>query len=243
MTWSVLTVVGPDTPPHPFVPVPGEQPDTVVLEPSDGPNGQYVLATSLWVYAIRGPGQRNLHLAHVSDVKAQLLITDQRVAVACSKYEKGGGWAPLGGVASGAIALTANAVSKARASSRRRGKMLVGHVRYPWVGCVGFKERTGLMGMEQVRIGLINPVGGESNALFLDVGLPKNLSSKEVARAITQRVAKYQLADTENVDPANRSRLEILANAQPLTGDPNRVVCYYFRDMPPPLQAAFSLKQ
>lgn len=63
------------------------------------------------------------------DVQIRLLVTDARVIIYCDKWTKSGGWIGFG--AGGmAVALAANAVSKARASSRRKGKLLVGHVRY-----------------------------------------------------------------------------------------------------------------
>ena len=159
--------------------------------------------------------------------------------MALSKFDTGGGFVPLGGLASGAVALTANAVSKARASSRRRGKMLVGHVRYPWLVCVGFRERTGLLGMESLRLGLVNPAPEGFKALFINLGLPKNLSARELAKTVAQRAATYQLADAENAIPENRPRLETLTNAPLLPSQSDKVSCYWFHDVPPALMAAY----
>jgi hypothetical protein len=241
MTFNVLAVIGPDTPPDPLYPVPGDQPNTVETERGDGTNCTTVPATLIAVYGVQ-PG-RNRRLARLLNIKASIHITDQRVAVACSKFDKGGGFTPLGGLASGAIALTANTVSKARASSRRRGKMLVGHVRYPWLLCVGFKEKSGLLSQEVLRLGLVNPAPGESNALFVDLVIPKNLDSKEIARSIAQRAAAYQLADSENLVPEDRPRLESLVNAPPLSGVAGKVTCYWFHDTPPALMAGFQHPQ
>ena len=70
-----------------------------------------------------------------TDLTFTVCITDARVVVYCEKFEKGGGWRGfgLGGLA---VAAMANAVSHARAAARRKGKVLVTQVRYPWIAQV-----------------------------------------------------------------------------------------------------------
>ena len=85
------------------------------------------------VCEVTGGGLRQL--AEVSNISASLYITGQRVAFACARFDKGGGWAGFGG-AGLAIALTANAVSMARAAARRRGKIMAAQLRYPWLKSV-----------------------------------------------------------------------------------------------------------
>ena len=80
-----------------------------------------------------------------------MFVTDSRVALACEMYDKGGGWVGFG--AGGLlVAVTANAVSKARAASRSRGKVLVGHVRYPWLKSVGASTQSGFGTSEAIRL-------------------------------------------------------------------------------------------
>ena len=46
--------------------------------------------------------------------------------------------------------ITANAISKARAAIRSRGKMLVGQVRYPWIQTVGSSPKDGWASEEKL---------------------------------------------------------------------------------------------
>ena len=86
----------------------------------------------------------------LNDVSIECLITDSRVALACQKYDKGGGWVGFG--AGAVVALAANGISKALAARRRRGSALVGQVRYPWLAQVGGKTKQGWLSAEQLRI-------------------------------------------------------------------------------------------
>ena len=109
-----------------ILPVPGPQANAIVLEARDGQNIQTLTARSAELT------HNGRTVFRVRDVRIDVYITDTRVALACSKYDKGGGWI---GSPTGMILL--NTVSKTRAALRRRGKMMVGQVRYPWVQRVG----------------------------------------------------------------------------------------------------------
>src|SRR5580700_10466326 len=115
--------------------------EVIALDDYDGPNGQRLVATAVQVLQIHDGGLKTL--VRLRDVSIDVYITDGRVAVACEKYDKGGGWSGFGGVGL-MVAVTANAVSKARAASRSRGKALVGHIRYPWLKSVGASVKTGV---------------------------------------------------------------------------------------------------
>lgn len=104
-------------------------PDIIDFDAYDGPNVVRVVATAVCVMRVRDGGLKTL--TRLRDIKIDIYITDGRLALACVKYDKGGGWVGFG---TGAlVAVTANAISKARAARRSRGKVLVGHIRYPWV--------------------------------------------------------------------------------------------------------------
>lgn len=70
------------------------------------------------------------------DLRFGVVVTQARLVVYCEKWTKGGGWRGfgLGGLA---FAAAANAVSHARAAHRRKGKLLVAQVRYPWLSQAG----------------------------------------------------------------------------------------------------------
>ena len=80
-----------------------------------------------------------------SKVRICVYITDARVAFACSKYDKGGGWIGTPGAM-----LVMNVASKSLAAVRRRGKMMVGQVRYPWIANVGSTGQQGIGSEERL---------------------------------------------------------------------------------------------
>ena len=136
MTYNILGVRDNDAGDDQFYPIPGEQKDSVQRAEHDGEVWGPITVGELAVHEVRSGGGPQ-RLLRIEDIKAAVRITDSRVTVACSKFAKGGGWTGFG--AGGiAVALTANAVSKARASRRRQGKMLVGQVAYPWLLSIGF---------------------------------------------------------------------------------------------------------
>jgi hypothetical protein len=160
----------------------------------------------------------------LADIKATIYITDARVAVACSKYDKGGGWR------GGSLAVPVmNLASKARAASRRRGKMLVGHVRYPWMSTVGFSERTGMSTSDALRLGVREKVEGVSRATFLDITFPKGTDTASIASLIAKRTACYRLAHSPDLEAEARSTFEALSQGAQRRAEPKKFV---FFEMP-----------
>lgn len=163
--------------------------------------------------------------------KASVVATESRIYLASSKYEKGGGWMPwsLGAIP---VAVAANAVSKARAARRRRGKMLVGHVRYPWPLSVGFKARTMPAGHDTLRIMIADPTLQALRELILDATLSRQHSGSDVARRIAGLAASYRLSDEgPRLDDATREQLESLQSPRTLTPAPKQFASYYFVEL------------
>ena len=140
--FAVLNVVREDTPPSELFPGPGPTPNTVLLEVEDGPNPQAYVSTDLAVLAVQGPGRLAKQIVGIRKVSSSTFITDSRVAVACSKYDRGGRAHPftLGGLL---FTVPYNAISRTQAKRRRSGNMMVGQVRYPWLATVGSSRKTG----------------------------------------------------------------------------------------------------
>lgn len=224
----ILNVVPEGTPPSALHPGPGTAPDTVLLEPDDGSDLRAVIGTTLCVSRPQGPGRSPQPIIKVSKVQASVLISDCRVAIACSNYDKGGSWYPgLGGIPAGVIALTATAVSSARARKRREGNMMVGQVRYPWLVSVGFCEKP----LNAVRLGMMLPPLVTS-LLFLDIVMP-GVSTAEVARDVARRAARYNLAEIKAELPEqDRRRLEELAQGPSLAPQPSGFTSYFLYDIP-----------
>ncbi|WP_284982342.1 hypothetical protein [Arthrobacter sp. efr-133-TYG-118] len=74
-----------------------------------------------------------------------LIVTDRRIAFLTMDFDKGGGWVGLGAVGL-AVALTANAVSKARAKRRSAGLVAIGNIRHEWIESVVLREQKPLIG-------------------------------------------------------------------------------------------------
>lgn len=169
---------------------------------------RHLTASGLIVSEAVAGGLRTL--AGVGDSEVDVFITDSRVAIACSKYEKSGGWHgfTVGGMA---VAAAANAGSRALAGRRSRGKLLVGQVRYQWLKLAGFTSRTGRSHPERIRLGTSTKgPDGTTRDLMLDLSLPKGASGQELASDIVRRAAIYRLAHTQPRSPDERTRFEQL---------------------------------
>lgn len=190
-----------------LLPVPALETDTVLLEPRDGARPSRVLCNEVQV---RG-GEANRRLLRAPSVRAQVLLTDARLTVACSKYEKGGGW-----VGDPVSMLALNAGSKLLAAARRRGKMLVGQVRYPWIQAVYAQNKSGWSGSEMLRV--VVRSAGES--MRLELTFPKDVDATAVATDLIRRAARFRLAVEPGLEAEERARLTELADIAPLQWRP-----------------------
>jgi hypothetical protein len=184
-------------------PLPGVQKNTVVFEPRDGDSIQSLNAKGL-LFKV---GNRTL--LRVRKVRIDVFITDARFALACSKYDKGGGWV------GGATAMVVfNTVSKARAALRSRGKMLAGQVRYPWLQWVASSPKTGLSSEETL---ILQCAAENGTNMTLTLTLPKNIEASRVAAEIADRAARYRLA-SEELDAEDRAGIEAHLGSQSQVG-------------------------
>ncbi len=185
-----------------MLPIPGTRSNTVVFEPRDGNEIVHLSAKAVTFHV------NNAVAFRLRDVKVDVAITDARVTVACSKYDKGGGWVGgLGGM------LVLNAGSKALAAMRRHGKMAVGQVRYPCVHAVGSTTRQGFGSHERL---VIDAKADANTHTRLTLLLPNNVAGARAAAEVAKRTARYRLAaDPELTDEA-RAGLEALLTAEPL---------------------------
>jgi hypothetical protein len=186
-----------------ILPVPGLESDTVLVEPRDGHDIRHILCNEV---EVRG-GSDNRRLFRAPEIRARLLLTDARITVACSKFDKGGGWV------GGPVAMLAlNAGSKLLAANRRRGKMLVGQIRYPWIDAVYAQNKSGWRGGEMMRV--IVQSGGQ--AMRLELTFPKDVDATAVATELIRRAARFRLTHEPGLDQASRVRLTDLSNIAPL---------------------------
>lgn len=191
MTFTILSVRTGDEADSPLYPQPGESPNSVELEDADGA-GQTYAATAVVVRALDANGGRR-NIGAFREIEAGVIVTDARIAIACSKYDKGGGWTPFS-ITGLVVATTANTVSKARARRRRRGKMLVGHVRYQWVRSIEAKDRTGLLTSNVLKVVVDDPT--TDGAVELEITFHKRQPASQVASEVERRRARHL------IDPA-----------------------------------------
>jgi zinc-ribbon domain len=191
-------------------------PEIIALDRYDGPNAVKVVATSVRVLEA---GSSLKTLVKLNDVKIDIYITDGRVALACEKYDKGGGWVGFGG-AGVLVAVTANAVSKAMAAKRSRGKVLVGHVRYPWLRNVGATSKSSFVTAEAIRLEYAEKLPSGVVRKMLELTLPKNIDATLVAQEITRRAAAFRLANYPGMSVENRAKYASLCEAPPRVEPP-----------------------
>ena len=117
-----------------------------------------------------------------------------------------------------------NVASKARAAFRRRGKMLVGHVRYQWVEAVGGSRKMGFLDSEMLRL-LVTTESGHGRVL--DITLPNNVDSMAIASGIARRVACLRLASVV-AGETERAELEQLAKAEALQPTKGQFSLHHF---------------
>lgn len=229
MSFNILAVREADAAADPAYPTPGEQPDSVELTELDGRPESPVTASELVVQEIQ-PGGSPKRVLRLHDIKAKLVVTQSRVTVACSKYEKGGGRVGFG-AAGLAVATTANVVSKARASKRRQGKMLVGHLPYHRLISVGYKPRSLPIGHDQLRLGTMDPTQTSFRGLLLDIALPRQYPAADIARRIAGLAAAYQLDHrAADLDHAQLELMAKLKDAPPLQPIPKQFASYFLID-------------
>ena len=205
MRYTICTIrpaVAPATDDGLLYPVPGAEPDSIGLERRDGSSIRQLFAREISV----GPAASREPILRADDIRARVYVTDSRVAVACTKYDKGGGW--IGGP----IALTLNIVSRTQAAQRRRGKTLVGHVRYPWLCGVYAGQARRWGGSELLRL----VVDGEGGRLHLDLVLPRGADAPAVAVDVLRRAARFRLEYDEDATADQRAELETLARLESL---------------------------
>lgn len=183
--------------------------DAVNISPAleaDDSTPRRLTARALEIYDFDGGTNR---IIGIEDLRFEVAITNSRVVVWCRKFDKGGGWRGMG-LGGLAFAAAANTVSHARAASRRKGKCLVGHIRYPWLKKVGYLAKQGMFTSQQeIRLVIEDgTAGANGRGMALDLRLSSSESAREVAEDILRRATDFRLAHAPDLDPEKRQTLE-----------------------------------
>jgi hypothetical protein len=184
----------------------------VELEPQDGESVRHFETDAVRFLVKDATGKLVADDRMPTDLKWHLLVTDSRVITYCEKFDKGGGWFGIG-AAGAAVALTANAVSKARAASRRKGKLLVGHIRYPWLKMVSGTPKVDLRTVETIRLWVLVPGTDGREAAVVQISLKKGDDALTIAECVANRAATYRLIHDASITDAQRLAFIEIATA------------------------------
>jgi hypothetical protein len=209
MTYNVLAVCENGEQNFPLYPLLNDD-ILIVPEALDGPLGDPIRVSKVVVRRKVGNGYTTV--TETKDIVFQVWITASRIIFYCKKFEKGGGWVGfgLGGLA---VAVVANSVSHAIAANRRKGKALVGNIRYPWVSSVMFSPRNGFGTEENVRIAFVDGTDDSRPEGDITFSIERHNNANRVARHIVDRVIAYRYASGEELDAEELRRFEDLRHS------------------------------
>lgn len=206
MTYNVLAVCENGEENFPVYPALNDD-IQVMAEALDGGFGQPVQVSRVVIR--RKVGNSYTTVTETKDLSFQVWITASRVIVYCKKFEKGGGWVGwgLGGLA---VAVVANSVSHAMAANRRKGKALVGNIRYPWISSVMFSPRAGFGTENDVRIAFVDGTDDSRPDCDITFTIERHNDANRLARHIVDRTIAYRYSTGEEMDADELRRFEEL---------------------------------
>ena len=152
----------------------------VIEEKLDHGLSNVVTATSIF-FSYRGASSSKQVIQGLN-LKVDFYVTDSRVVLLCEKYDKGSSWS--GGLA----ALALDAASSIAAAARRKGKVMLGHIRYEWISEITYNHK-GHIG--------ISYKDGDKNCWTLGLLFKKATDTEFVANEILRRTCAYRLAMTD----------------------------------------------
>jgi hypothetical protein len=179
----------------------------IIPEPLDG---QFDPPFQVSMVSVRRKvGNKWVSELQTKDLSFQVWITGSRVLLYCRNFDKGATW--VGFNLSGlAVAAVGTAISKGMAAGRRRGKALVGNIRYPWITKVGFAPRAGMGTRETVTIHYIDGTDPTKPECSLTIHLANHVDANRTARHIVERIIAYRYAERDAMDDDEVAKFEAL---------------------------------
>ena len=197
----------------------------IVPEPADGPLDAPINASSVSVRRKVGNGWVNQ--VRATDISIQLWATGSRLLVYSRKYTKSGGW--VGFNLSGlAVAAAANAISAGVAAGQRRGKALVGGIRYPWIAAVSFAPRNGRNTRETLEIEYVDGTDATKPTCSVTFHLENHVEANRIARYVADKVIAYRYASPLPIAENALERYEKLRTSG-LMGPPPKGYLHSYR--------------
>lgn len=202
--------------------------EIVAWEELDG-TGQlvkrYCRASGVTVSQIISGAERPV--VRIKRLKINAYVTAGRLVVACERYRTVSAWA----IAGPGAGFGATGVSRAGASRRLQGSVLVGHIRYPWVRSVSPRPRKWRYGRDAIVIEF--PLSPKTPMqIRLDLRLRRRgLTPAAVAAEICRRSADYWMTHYPDMPLDVQERLKELrdrARVDEVQPDPGRAGTYQF---------------
>jgi hypothetical protein len=198
-------------------PVPSGEPGGLPfeLEPWDGPLARikWMPVTGVLEQEVVSGGAKDVN--KLSKINGFAYVTDARLVLAVENFDKGSTWVGFGGVGV-AVGLAATGISKARAAHRRKGKILVGHVRWQWAKAIAARPGNGKAYDHGTLRAVCETRNGAATRLFrLDLTLPGAVPALEVAQDCIHRAAAWRLARFPGREDG-REKIRALAGAPAL---------------------------
>ena len=191
----------------------------VLLEEGDGPPERVksLPVTGVLEQEVLPGGAKTIN--SLRGISGVAYVTDSRLVVVVEKFTKGSTHVGFG-VVGVAVALTATGISHARAAHRRKGKILVGQVRWQWAKVVAAAPGQNAHSSATLRTVCETRNGSETRTFRLDLTVPGTVPVLEVAQDWIHRAASWRLAHFPGREDG-RDRLRELT-AAPVLAPPQK---------------------
>lgn len=149
---------------------------------------QNVLTSNMFAVSKKNQYQNQWQFQMSNEMQTSFYVTDSRVAFLCEHFDNGNSYTGQG-------ALIAEAISRAKAHKRTKGKVFLGQIRYEWLRTIGYKRKVSYGTKDIVSLRYIDT---DKNSFALDFFFKKGTDTEFIANDILRRACIYRLAMTDN---------------------------------------------
>ena len=184
-----VTEVG--EPLNPFIHACIDENKNIIPEPQDHSLTEIQLSGIVINAKAKGVQQYSRVYASTANRDNYLYVSDSRLVVINRKYNKdeAGKWIGFGGLTAFAVSELLNGAEKAVKAAQRKDKALAGHIRYEWIGMIGFRRRQKMLEDNCVRLVYKDLEGTTWN---VELDLTRDTDPERLANDILHRLAAYR---------------------------------------------------
>ena len=170
----------------PFIFVETDEQGNLVQEKWDRGLDDLVYASSYYA-KIMPPGANSFTKdSYLEKVKLEVYITDSRVIFRCLKYNKRGI-----DIATTPLELLYNFGSRAIAAQMRKGKVLLGQVRYEWIQQIHYRKKYNWLSKDTLMLVYTDT---DKNMWSFEIGFTNGTDLPHLANNILKRASRYRMA-------------------------------------------------